>query len=182
MGEKTRNDKAYERGVKDGKSGNPLTDVAHGFGTVLNTGKEDETYDKGYEWGAKHRHDSDKGKDSSTGSSGSNSSKSSGCYLTTACAASMELPDNCFELTMLRRFRDKILIPTSKGRKAVEEYYTVAPEVVHAVNQEDDPTAIWRSVCKDIRYAISLIMKGDYDGAFRHYQEMTAGLKNRYLS
>lgn len=54
---KTANDEAYERGVKAGLKGGLLDDLVQSFSTTLNFGKRDEVYDKGYKWGAEHRHD-----------------------------------------------------------------------------------------------------------------------------
>ena len=49
------------------------------------------------------------------------------CYLTTAACISAGLPDDCRELTLLRWFRDNILIVDSDGRRDVEEYYADRP-------------------------------------------------------
>jgi len=147
---------------------------------------------KGYGWtfgqsdkdahGTMQRKDSNDS-DYSPGSSGSSSGGSSGgiCYLTTACVRSMNLPDDCLELNVLRTFRDKILMQEPLGRKAVREYYRIAPEIVQAVEERDDARNIWQNTYRDIRHAISLILWGDFEGAFKHYQQMTLGLRGKYL-
>jgi len=112
----------------------------------------------------------DKGKDDSA------------CYLTTACVRAMELPDNCLELTTLRGFRDRILMPDSYGRKAVQEYYEIAPEIVQAVSRQSNAQGIWQDVYKDVSHAVFLVLSGDFEGAFKHYQQMTMGLKGKFLS
>jgi len=104
-----------------------------------------------------------------------------GCYLTTACVDAMSLPDNCLELSVLRNFRDKILMPTSKGRKSVGEYCRIAPEIVQSVNEGEDAQNIWQSTYKDIRHAVSLVLSGNFEGAFEHYQQMTSKLRDKYL-
>ncbi len=120
-------------------------------------------------------------------SKGSHSRHSKGgspgpCYLTTTCIMAKGLSDNCLELTILRRFRDKVLLPTPEGRKAVKEYYRVAPEIVQAIEEQEDVQNIWQATYRDIRHAISLILSRDFEGAFKHYKQMTSKLKDKYIS
>ena len=179
---KTQNDKSYERGVKDGLKGNLLDDICHANNIIPSTTNAEKTYDKGYVWGAQHRHDPKaSGESSDKGSSSSKSSSSGGCYITTACADIMGLADDCLELTTLRGFRDRILMPNTHGRKAVREYYNIAPGIVKSVNMQGNALQIWSDIYNDIRKAVSFVAKGDFEGAFRHYQEMTLALKNKYL-
>ncbi len=104
------------------------------------------------------------------------------CYLTTACTSAMMLPDNCLELTVLRGFRDNVLLPEPSGRAAVRDYYKVAPEIVAAVNARADAQKIWQGVYGNIRHAVSLVLSGDFNGAFRHYEQTTLELKEKFLS
>lgn len=57
-------------------------------------------------------------------------SKPAQCFLTTACCASVGLPDDCFELAALRRYRDTVMIRTPAGRREIEHYYEVAPRIL----------------------------------------------------
>jgi hypothetical protein len=50
-----------------------------------------------------------------------------GCFLTTACCGAIGLPDDCFELKTLRRYRDGVLALTSEGRREIALYYDIAP-------------------------------------------------------
>jgi hypothetical protein len=52
-----------------------------------------------------------------------------GCFLTTACCAVVGLPDDCWELETLRRFRDGWMSRFAEGRADVERYYREAPAV-----------------------------------------------------
>lgn len=105
------------------------------------------------------------------------------CYLTTACTDSMDLPDNCFELETLRAFRDKIMMPTQKGRKGIADYKVIAPEIVQAVNETEGTNArkVWQALYGDVAKAVNLIIIGDFEGAFEHYKQMTLKLKSKYL-
>lgn len=113
--------------------------------------------------------------------SGDTTDAGSPCYLTTACVRSKNLPDNCLELKTLRDFRDNILMTNSEGRKAVKEYYKMAPEIVQAIESQENAQKIWNSVYNDIKIAVSLVRSGNPSGAFKHYQEMTLNLKENFL-
>lgn len=52
------------------------------------------------------------------------------CFLTTACVGLIGLPDDCFELTALRRFRDDALAHMAGGAGDIGLYYWHAPEIV----------------------------------------------------
>ena len=114
-------------------------------------------------------------------SGGGSSSNSGGCYLTTACVRAMGLPDDCLELNVLRNFRDRYLMSQPSGRRAVKEYYRIAPEIVQCINGREDAQSIWQATYRDIGYAVSLILSGDFEGAFKHYQQMTSRFQDRYL-
>ena len=51
------------------------------------------------------------------------------CWLTTICCGFMGLTDDCWELSSLRRFRDKYLLSLPEGQQEVERYFSHAPMV-----------------------------------------------------
>lgn len=104
-----------------------------------------------------------------------------GCFLTTACVDARGLPDDCLELTTLRSFRDKILMPSAMGKKMVGEYYRIAPEIVETVNSFGNSSEIWNGVYLDVQRAVSLVSRGEFNKAFEHYKDMTTKLKRKYL-
>ena len=159
---KTKNDEAHEHGVRDGKDGKLRGPIEVILDDFLPSTETDDIYDAGYKEGEEQR-------------------ESSVCYLTTACVNSMNLPDNCLELKILRKFRNTILMPTSKGRKAVKEYYEIAPQIVHSIDGQKDAKNILQQVYTDIRHAISLVLNKDFEGAFEHYKQMTLNLKEKFL-
>jgi len=60
------------------------------------------------------------------------------CYFTTAACGMAGLPDDCFELTMLRRFRDRHVAATADGRAEIAEYYRQAPLILAALRRAPD--------------------------------------------
>jgi len=160
--------KAYEAGQKEAEfiSENPIPfALGGGIESRPSDSAEAAAYDKGLKG---EQLDEDKG-------------SSGGCYLTTSCVEAMKFHDNCLELNVLRDFRDKILMPDSSGRRAVREYYAMAPEIVLAVEEQENAQKIWQSTYSDIKRAVSLILEGNFREAFTHYQQMTLRFKENYL-
>ena len=60
------------------------------------------------------------------------------CFFTTAACETVGLPDHCFELTMLRRLRDKHMAVTAEGRAEIALYYTAAPAILDALRRRPD--------------------------------------------
>jgi len=175
-----RHEKAYSQGKHDAKEAGVVDELCHDIGKIFDRNKEHESYNAGWNDGIKESSSDTK---SSSDNKGSDSDKGkSGCYLTTACAEAMKLPDNCLELSVLRNFRDKILMSRPSGKRAVREYYKIAPEIVQTIGEQNNAQSIWQSVYRDIRFAVSLVLSGDFEKAFKHYQQMTLRLKEKYLN
>lgn len=62
-----------------------------------------------------------------------NSCVQTGCFLTGACTEFAGLPDDCFELSTLRRFRDEVLMQMPRGKDDIALYYRVAPAIVERI-------------------------------------------------
>ena len=115
-------------------------------------------------------------------SGGSSSHSDDGCFLTTACTAARDLPDDCYELETLRKYRDTYLQSFEEGRKAVAYYYQIAPKIVAAVNTKPDAEKIWNEIYDDvITICIACIEKGENAEAYSLYQDRVLKLENEYL-
>jgi hypothetical protein len=53
-----------------------------------------------------------------------------GCFITTACCDVLGLGDDCFELRVLRHYRDRALAKQPGGAAAIVSYYQLAPLVL----------------------------------------------------
>jgi hypothetical protein len=104
------------------------------------------------------------------------------CYLTTAACLAAGLPDDCRELTLLRWFRDHILMVDSNGRRDVQAYYATAPAVVAAVDARPDRLAIYSRVfTTGVAPAASAVARGEYTEAYRIYRALHAALCREFL-
>lgn len=80
----------------------------------------------------------------------SDKDKGSSCFLTTACVETLGLPDDCDELTTLRRFRDTYMLSFEKGRAEVKEYYDKAPKIVKAISAKPNAPMIYRCIFNEV--------------------------------
>ena len=88
-----------------------------------------------------------------------------GCFLTTACCEYKGLPDDCYELQTMRKFRDGYLINQPYGEKVIKDYYAEAPGIVEAINNSPDREAILEDTYNKILDVISRIESEKNDEA-----------------
>ena len=101
------------------------------------------------------------------------------CFLTSACVHARGLPDDCEELTVLRRYRDKYLRDRDGGAEAIRRYYEIAPQIVSRVNRRPDAEAVWNSVYEEtILPCVSMIKAGRMEEAFALYSSCTLRLSS----
>lgn len=91
-----------------------------------------------------------------------------GCFLTTAACELRGLPDDCYELRVLRRFRDDVLVISREGRALVDEYYREAPSLVPLVELIGERDNTWR----DIQSTVDHIERGNHQAAIAAYRFM----------
>ena len=99
-----------------------------------------------------------------------------GCFLSSACAEHMGLPDDCRELTILRAFRDGVLLTSREGRLLVEEYYRIAPPLVEKINASPGREEIYREIYRRILLCIEAIEKKEHRLATELYREMVEAI------
>lgn len=102
---------------------------------------------------------------------------SGGCFLTSACVEAMGLADDCYELTVLRRFRDTYLQSRAEGGALIRKYYEAAPEIVRKIKRKSDCGAIWQEIYREmVQPCVLLIEKGRYEEALEYYKNKTERL------
>lgn len=108
--------------------------------------------------------------------------KSRLCYITTAVCESRHQPDDCYELRTLRNYRDEYLLNTLEGEAVVEEYYDVAPTIVHRINQKADSKKIYEEIYQNyLKECLTLIEEDKLEECREVYTGMVTDLKKKYL-
>jgi hypothetical protein len=104
------------------------------------------------------------------------------CYITTAVCESFGKADNCYELTLLRDYRDNYLMSVPGGEQMIQEYYDVAPSIVKHINQKEGASEIYRSIWDTyLSPCIHMIEQGELEDCRVLYQEMVGTLREKYF-
>lgn len=105
-----------------------------------------------------------------------------GCYITTAVCGSFGKPDDCYELTMFRDFRDSWLRQQKDGKALISEYYATAPRIVAVIDRLSEAKEIYRDIWNNyLSPCLSHIENKEYTQCKDLYMKMVRNLKFRYL-
>ena len=104
------------------------------------------------------------------------------CFITTACCRRLNRPDDCYELTLLRTYRDQYMAFLPDGEKLIEMYYDVAPSIVKHIDRLQDADRIYDGIWDTyIQPCIRLIECGKNEECRALYTQMVLDLKSRYF-
>ncbi|MBA4685912.1 MAG: hypothetical protein H2184_02075 [Candidatus Galacturonibacter soehngenii] len=103
------------------------------------------------------------------------------CYITTAVCETLGKGDDCYELTLLRHYRDHFLLNQPDGEEVISEYYNIAPTIVKRINKLSNAKEVYQSVwdnylnpcvkliednknmeCKDVYYKMVRDLQKEY--------------------
>ena len=105
------------------------------------------------------------------------------CFITTACVSQVGHNDNCYELQVLRDFRDNYLSKSEEGKRDIEEYYKNAPKIVEMINSQPDRKEIYNELYYSlVLKSVDLIQKNRYKDAYENYKSIYKILADNYLN
>ena len=104
------------------------------------------------------------------------------CFITTAVCGSFGKPDDCYELTTFRKFRDTWLSVQPDGKSLIAEYYAIAPKIIENINRLSNAAQIYQSIWqKYLEPCLNFIRNSDNLACKNKYIEMVGDLKKKYL-
>ncbi len=104
------------------------------------------------------------------------------CYITTAVCQNSGKADDCYELTLLRDYRDGYLSSLEQGEELVREYYDVAPTIVKRINRMKEKESIYQGIYQDYIYpCITMIENGKLEECRDLYTKMVRDLQEEYF-
>lgn len=104
----------------------------------------------------------------------------SGCFITTAVCQTFHKPDDCYELTMFRHFRDNWLSKQPNGKDMIAEYYVVAPSIVEKIDSSEYPDQVYRKIWKlYLNPCLHYLENRQYEDCRNLYVEMVTKLKKK---
>lgn len=112
----------------------------------------------------------------------SNSGYNSGsnCFLTSACVKFMGKEDDCYELTILRAFRDNYLKTSEAYQQLIENYYKIAPTIIEHIEASSEPDKHYAYIYKQIQLCITCIEKSDFEQTLFLYKKMVTTLAEEF--
>lgn len=102
------------------------------------------------------------------------------CFLTTACVNYYSLPDDGYELTTLRNYRDTFLAKSKGGEKIISDYYRVSPEIVKRVNKDQNKKTVYAYIYSQVREACNEIENHNSLSAKKIYTNLVKTLMKKY--
>ena len=103
------------------------------------------------------------------------------CYITTATCAALGKPDDCYELTQFRAYRDRWLRKQPDGEALIREYYDTAPAVVTAINQTPERETIYRQLNETyLQPCLRYIEAGENEKCKALYIQMVRDMQHRF--
>lgn len=94
-----------------------------------------------------------------------------GCFITTAVCKTIGLPDDCYELRILREFRDSWL--RTNHPEDIVIYYRTAPTIVFGLDQREDSKDLYLEFYGQyIVPAVKLIEVKQYQAAYEKYRDL----------
>ena len=105
-----------------------------------------------------------------------------GCYLTEACVSHKGMPDNCYELMMLRKFRDGYMQQDEERSQDVKSYYRLAPPIVEAIQAQTSSyqSIVYEKIYQVIQRCVAYIENNQPEKAYLEYKDMATGLSKRF--
>lgn len=108
--------------------------------------------------------------------------KRKSCYITTAVCETFQKPDDCYELTLLRQYRDTYLMNQENGEAIVQEYYNLAPTIVKHINKDKNREKIYAGIWdRYLSPCITLIENGKNEECKELYIHMVRDLQKKYF-
>jgi hypothetical protein len=97
--------------------------------------------------------------------------KKDNCLLSSACVAARGLPDDCDELTTLRKFRRDHLEGTPRGNNILQEYQTISGQILRWIEGRDDRQISYNDLYhRLVRGTVDLLRLEQIEAAINHYQ------------
>lgn len=103
------------------------------------------------------------------------------CYITTAVCDSLNKPDDCYELSALRTFRDEWLAIQVGGQELIDIYYDTAPLILNQIRSSPEPGRVYAGLYNEfIAPCIDHIEKDNYEQCKQLYINMIRSLQKQW--
>lgn len=104
------------------------------------------------------------------------------CYITQATCEFLGKPDDCFELTAFRSFRDSYLRNCTDGIALIEEYYKSAPAIVQRIAFRRNKDEIYQRIWEEyLQGCLDDLLHSRWEDCKERYSTMVYTLQQEFL-
>lgn len=104
------------------------------------------------------------------------------CFVTTAVCGGLRKPQDCWEIMLMKRYRDEYLLNLEEGEEMIREYYDIAPTIVKRIDKEASPEEkyqyLWNTY---ISKCVDLAENNENEACLSLYETMMTELKEEYM-
>lgn len=104
------------------------------------------------------------------------------CFVTTAVCCGLHKPQDCREITLMKRYRDEYLFQQDDGQELIREYYNIAPTIVKRIAREAAPEEkylyLWNHY---ISKCVAYVEQQENERCRQLYEMMMSELKEEYM-
>jgi len=156
-----------------------VTFILPGLLTIDDGRLSDLTEEICTQWAAAFKHSNIRPADFETLKSGF---KRKLCYITGAVCEGLNKPQDCYELNLLKKYRDGYLATAPGGEELIAQYYDMAPTIVRRMEKQKDRDKIYRYLYEVyIKPCVHLIEEEKNEACREKYEEMVEMLRERYM-
>lgn len=125
----------------------------------------------------------DNGWSNSSSNWGDSGNTGGGCFITTACVEQKGMADDCYEMQILRRYRDILVEKDDAFRGKVLEYYRQAPLIIQGIEAENNKNEIYGMLYDEmIKPCVDFLENGNIEQAKTLYLNFYEKLSKQYLT
>lgn len=104
------------------------------------------------------------------------------CYITTAVCSYLKKPEDCYEVTLLKNYRDSYLLDCDDGAALIHQYYDIAPTIVKRINKQKNSNEIYEMIWKQyLSPCISYIEENRNEECKEIYSNMVLKLHKQFM-
>jgi len=105
------------------------------------------------------------------------------CYITTAVCENLQAEDDCYELNLLRNYRDHYLLSEESGEELVTRYYDIAPTIVKRIERQDNAKSVYKRIWNTyLRPCVTYIENNENEACKTLYTKMVKELQHTYIT
>ncbi len=104
------------------------------------------------------------------------------CYITTAVCNTLQKDQDCYEINLLKEYRDQYLFFADQGEAVIHDYYDIAPTIIKRINKSADSERVYHTIWTTyLEPCIQCIEQNKKEECRDIYTQMVQNLYKEYM-